>query len=181
MGIDTLLVAVGDDEVDTPTYVDAIVPLAESTGADVLLAHVLSRDEAERAAEQMDIDVSSPGSSEPAGQAPGGGQTSFYQQLWPGMSSDADSFGEAGADAVGQFAAVKELRSALDDAGVAADHAGSVGDPAPEIVRLADERGADLVVVGRRDRSTASQALFGSTSEEIIERAPVPVVVASGD
>lgn len=182
MGIDTLLVAVGtDDRVDTETLADAIVPLAESTGATVLLAHALSRDEAETAAEQLDVDVSSPGSSEAVGEPSSGSGKSFYQQLWPGMSSetDADSLGESAESAVGQFAAVSDLETALQDVGVATDVVGSVGDPATEVVRLADERDADMIVVGRRDRSGTSQALFGSTSEEIVERSPVPVVVAA--
>jgi len=182
MGIDTLLVAVGtDDGVDTETLADAIVPLAESTGADIYLAHALSRDEAETAADRLDVDVSSPGSDEAVGEPPNSTGQSFYQQLWPGMSSetDADSLNEGAQSAVGQFAAVSDLETALSDAGVGADVVGSVGDPAPEVVRLADEHDADMIVVGRRDRSGASQALFGSTSEEIVERSPVPVVVAS--
>jgi len=180
MGIDTLLVAVGtDDGVDTETLADAIVPLAESTGVTVLLAHALSRDEAEAAAEQLGVDISTGSHERPTEEIPSGGQTSLYQKIWPGDPTPTDRYGDAGDEAVGQFAAVDDLDDALDAAAIEHDLLGTIGDPAPEIVRLADERDADMLVVGRRDRSGASQALFGSTSEEIVERSPVPVVVAS--
>ncbi|GAA0669737.1 universal stress protein [Natronoarchaeum mannanilyticum] len=180
MAIDTLLVAVGtDDGVDTDTLADAVVPLAESTGATVLLAHALSRDEVETAAEQLDVDVSTGSHERPTEEIPSGGQTSLYQKIWPGDPTSTDRYGDAGDEVVGQFAAVDELDAALDDAAVERELVGTIGEPAPEVVRLADERDADMIVVGRRDRSGASQALFGSTSEEIVERSPVPVVVAS--
>jgi len=180
MGIDTLLVAVDtDDGVDTATLADAIVPLAESTGATVLLSHVLSRDEAETAADRLGVDVSTGGDGRPTEEMPSGGQTSLYQKIWPGDPTSTDRYGDAGDDVVGQFAAVDALDDTLDDAAVEHDLVGTIGEPAPEVVRLADEHGADMIVVGRRDRSGASQALFGSTSEEIVERSPVPVVVAS--
>lgn len=42
----------------------------------------------------------------------------------------------------------------------------------------ADARKADLIVVGRRGRNRAARLLLGSTSEAVIRRATVPVLVA---
>ena len=178
MGIDTILVAVGSGEVDTATYVEAVEPLVESTGADVVLGHALSREEAQSAAENLGVDLDLDESAERPAETAEGAQTAPYQRLWPAGESPGSD--EAVDDTVvGQFATVSALRTALDERGIPTDLAGSIGDPGPEIARLADRRGADLVVVGRRERSATAQALFGSASREIVERSPVPVVVAS--
>lgn len=55
------------------------------------------------------------------------------------------------------------------------------GDPAAEIVSLADERGADLVVVGSRGLSRRTDGSFlGSVSRAVMRRCPRPVLVARG-
>jgi nucleotide-binding universal stress UspA family protein len=179
MGIDTILVAVGKGKVAPSTFVDALTPLVESTGASVVLAHALTEDEAETAADRLDID-DSPGDENPAEGTPSGGQTSPYQKLWPTRNpTDASTIEDASDEVVAQLAAVSDLRDALGRAGIDHELIGTVGDPGPEIARLARQRDADLVLVGRRDRSAASEALFGSTSRDVVERSPVPVVVAS--
>lgn len=53
------------------------------------------------------------------------------------------------------------------------------GDPAAEIVSLADERHADLVVVGSRGLSPlAGGAFLGSVSRAVMRQCPRPVLVA---
>jgi nucleotide-binding universal stress UspA family protein len=52
---------------------------------------------------------------------------------------------------------------------------GVIGDHGTAIVDLAREVDADRVVVGGRDRSSAAKAVFGSTSQEIMQSAPCPV------
>jgi nucleotide-binding universal stress UspA family protein len=52
---------------------------------------------------------------------------------------------------------------------------GIVGDHGPAIVELARTIDADQVVVGGRNRSSAAKAVFGSTSQEIMQSAPCPV------
>ena len=49
--------------------------------------------------------------------------------------------------------------------------------PAEEIVTLAEELGADLLVVGRRDRGRIRRALAGSVSDWIVRHARCPVLV----
>jgi nucleotide-binding universal stress UspA family protein len=52
------------------------------------------------------------------------------------------------------------------------------GRPPEEIVRDAREQGVDLIVVGDRGHSTFDRMLLGSTSAEVIDKSPVPVLVA---
>jgi nucleotide-binding universal stress UspA family protein len=49
--------------------------------------------------------------------------------------------------------------------------------PAEEIVMLAEELGADLIVVGRRDRGRIRRALAGSVSDWVVRHARCPVLV----
>jgi nucleotide-binding universal stress UspA family protein len=49
---------------------------------------------------------------------------------------------------------------------------------AETIVNVASEQSADAIVMGAHGHSRLSQAVLGSTSREVIRRAPCPVVIA---
>jgi nucleotide-binding universal stress UspA family protein len=51
------------------------------------------------------------------------------------------------------------------------------GSPADEIVRTADEVGADLVVVGGRGKGAVGAILMGSVAYRVMNHAPCPVLV----
>jgi Universal stress protein UspA and related nucleotide-binding proteins len=51
----------------------------------------------------------------------------------------------------------------------------AVGDPAEEILKIAEEWNADLIVVGSRGRSALGRLFFGSVSRKIAEKARCPV------
>jgi nucleotide-binding universal stress UspA family protein len=53
--------------------------------------------------------------------------------------------------------------------------------PVDAIIQVAESRGADLVVVGHGGRGPLRAALLGSTTYELVHRAPVPVVVVPDD
>lgn len=53
-----------------------------------------------------------------------------------------------------------------------------LGDPAQEIVRLAEERSASLVVVASHDRGLVARALLGSVSGRVAAHARCPVLIA---
>jgi nucleotide-binding universal stress UspA family protein len=55
------------------------------------------------------------------------------------------------------------------------------GNAVDEIVRFADEVGAQLIVVGSHGRKGLAKKILGSTSEKILELAHTSVVIASGD
>jgi nucleotide-binding universal stress UspA family protein len=52
-----------------------------------------------------------------------------------------------------------------------------VGHAAEQILRLAADTGADLIVVGHRGRSAIREWLFGSTSRRVVSYAPCSVLV----
>src|SRR5712692_260664 len=51
------------------------------------------------------------------------------------------------------------------------------GDAAAEIVRVADEREADLIVISSHGRTGLGRILFGSTAEAVVRYASCPVLV----
>jgi nucleotide-binding universal stress UspA family protein len=53
----------------------------------------------------------------------------------------------------------------------------SMGKAAPEIVALAEEIGAGLIVMGSRGQGGISRALLGSVSESVVKHAHCPVLV----
>lgn len=54
---------------------------------------------------------------------------------------------------------------------------GLVGDAASELLRVADERDAEYVVIGVRKRSAVGKALFGSVAQDVLMDTDRPVVV----
>lgn len=82
----------------------------------------------------------------------------------------------SGASAT-QVASVRTARDVLEAAGVDTDIYESSGDPAQEILDVAEEADADLIVVGGRKRSPAGKALFGSVTQSVILNADRPVMV----
>jgi nucleotide-binding universal stress UspA family protein len=55
-----------------------------------------------------------------------------------------------------------------------------VGRPASIILDAADRFGPDLLVVGSRGHGPLTAALLGSVSEELVDHAPCPVLIARG-
>jgi nucleotide-binding universal stress UspA family protein len=73
------------------------------------------------------------------------------------------------------------LASAVERAakrGIDYDAESPEGSPAEEIVRLARDRRADLVVVGSRGLGPFRAALLGTVSTAVVHRADCPVLVA---
>lgn len=50
------------------------------------------------------------------------------------------------------------------------------GDPVTEIVRIANETGADLIVMGTHGWSGLTRLLMGSVAEGVVRKAPCPVL-----
>jgi nucleotide-binding universal stress UspA family protein len=63
------------------------------------------------------------------------------------------------------------------DASVPFTHRLTMGDPAGEIVRIAEDEGAELIVLGTHGRTGVTRLLMGSVAEAIVRRAPCPVLV----
>jgi nucleotide-binding universal stress UspA family protein len=56
----------------------------------------------------------------------------------------------------------------------------ALGDPAGEIVALAGELGADLIVIGSHGGDALQRLLTGSVATKVVRDAPCPVVVVKG-
>jgi nucleotide-binding universal stress UspA family protein len=75
----------------------------------------------------------------------------------------------------------RALGKMLDEAGLTYEVRGGVGDHGKEIVAIAKDVDADLVLVGGRRRSPAGKAVFGSTAQEVMLEAPCPVTFVRAD
>jgi nucleotide-binding universal stress UspA family protein len=51
------------------------------------------------------------------------------------------------------------------------------GDASTEIVRVAKDRGVDLIVIASHGRTGLGRILFGSTAESVVRHASCPVLV----
>lgn len=78
-----------------------------------------------------------------------------------------------------------DLRQELEDrlhrlqpaeANVQVEHLLVEGNPTDEILRVAEERKCDLIVIGTHGRTGFAKLLMGSVSEEILRRASCPVL-----
>ena len=91
------------------------------------------------------------------------------------------AFGEFGALPPAPDETEEGLRARLanirpTDATVPVDRYMTDGEPAEEILRLAKERGADLIVLGTHGRTGLGRLLMGSVAENVMRRAPCLVL-----
>lgn len=86
-----------------------------------------------------------------------------YTALSDRLARDArQALGRMIPDAIRRLARVDELVT--------------VGRPGAEILRLAEARAADLIVMGVRGRGPVDLAFFGSTTHQVVRRAACPVL-----
>jgi len=88
---------------------------------------------------------------------------------------------ESGADGVPdqlarQHGVASTAADRLQERGVEVTVQGTVGEGGEEILRVSEDVGADMVVVGGRRRSPSGKALFGSTAQQVLLEADAPVV-----
>jgi iron-sulfur cluster repair di-iron protein len=70
-----------------------------------------------------------------------------------------------------------ELRAVKPpDPRIACEHRLLYGDPAEEIVKLADREGVEAIVIGTHDRSRIARLLGGSVAEKLLRTAHCPVI-----
>jgi nucleotide-binding universal stress UspA family protein len=84
-------------------------------------------------------------------------------------------------DVARRHSTIRKLVAALDEADVDTDVRGAVGDHGKLIVEIAEDVGADQVIVGGRRRSPAGKAVFGSVAQEVMLNAPCPVTFVRAD
>lgn len=69
----------------------------------------------------------------------------------------------------------------IENTGVSVRRRREHGDPARQIVDVAEEISADQIVMGNRKRSPAGKALFGSVTQSVLLDTDRPVTVVSED
>ena len=63
------------------------------------------------------------------------------------------------------------------DPSVPYTHRLTMGDPAGEVVRIAEDENAEMIIIGTHGRTGMTRLLMGSVAEAIVRRAPCPVLV----
>lgn len=86
----------------------------------------------------------------------------------------------ADTTSVGQLPAGSMARDRLQTNRVAVDTVVRHGDPAEQILDVADEVDADMIVLGGRKRSPLGSLLFGSVSQAVTLDSSRPVLVTGG-
>lgn len=77
-------------------------------------------------------------------------------------------------------AALHDLVRQHEAAGCRIDETVVLGKPYQEILRVAAERNADVIVIGVRGRGSIDLTLFGSTTNQVVRRATCPVMTLRG-
>lgn len=152
MGLQTVLLVVGhSDEGRLDKLTSTTADIAGPAGATVALAHVFTSDEYQQAREDLDFEKQS----------------------------------EVTPDTIAKrYKTIRELGRSMEDAGIEYTEHGRLADEddiGEQIVSLAEDVDADLVVVGGRQRSPTAKAVFGSTAQEILLNAPCPATFVRDD
>ena len=74
-------------------------------------------------------------------------------------------------------ATLEEAAEVIKDAGVKVDTFARQGDPADAILDVAEEKGADLIIVGNRGMTGAKRFVLGSVPNKISHHAPCSVLI----
>jgi len=74
-------------------------------------------------------------------------------------------------------AALAPIAAALDAEGVGYERMLRLGDPAHEIIRVANEWQADVIALGRHGHGGVLAILMGSVAQKVIATSPVPVLL----
>jgi nucleotide-binding universal stress UspA family protein len=74
-------------------------------------------------------------------------------------------------------ATLKEAAEQAKEAGVAVETYARQGDPADAILDVAEEQGADLIIVGNKGMTGAKRFLLGSVPNKVSHHAPCSVLI----
>ena len=74
-------------------------------------------------------------------------------------------------------ATLRDAAERVKDAGVSVNTYAREGDPADAILDVAEERGADLIVVGNKGMTGAKRFLLGSVPNKVSHHAPCSVMI----
>lgn len=105
----------------------------------------------------------------------------YYPSSGREVQQAQDELGDEAFQVIGSAPAEDTLREAADTArgaGVTGvETVSAVGEPVPTLLAAAEERGADLLVVGSRGLNTLKGRILGSVPSEVSRRADCDVLV----
>ncbi|MDG5818790.1 universal stress protein [Natronococcus sp. A-GB7] len=149
--LSTILLPVGTSDTErVDELVSHAIDVAEPANATVVVAHVVSADE-------HDVDGKN------------------YPYAIAEIGFDAQSRDLPSEKIARDIEPISDIVDRLEEAGVDVEIRAAVGNRESEILRIAEETGADNIIVGGRKRSPAGKAVFGSTAQKIMLNAPCPV------
>ena len=76
---------------------------------------------------------------------------------------------------------LEQILYELQDSGLSAEFLVLRGSPERVIVKLAQDKSADLIVMGTRGRTGLAHVALGSVAERVVRMAPCPVVTTKED
>ncbi len=101
-----------------------------------------------------------------------------YMGVWA-MSTNSDDIKEMMTT---QKAAIEQsVRPVFEATGVPFQLIQESGHPTSVILRVAEQKGADLIVLGSRGKGGFENLLLGSVSDSVLHHAKCPVLIAHGD
>jgi nucleotide-binding universal stress UspA family protein len=77
----------------------------------------------------------------------------------------------------GQEQILKEIEEHLPLDGVDYETVQELGDPSWKLIEVAETRGADILVIGKRGAGLAERMMLGSVADRLTHHSPVPVLV----
>jgi nucleotide-binding universal stress UspA family protein len=77
--------------------------------------------------------------------------------------------------------AVEELEQKCRERGIAVDTEIRKGDPVEEILNCSEENNIDIIILGTHGRTGLDHAVIGSVAEQVVRRAPVPVMTVRSE
>lgn len=83
-------------------------------------------------------------------------------------------------EAVDRLRSIRRVSEYFDDEGIDATVREDSGDAVEDILSVADEIDANLIVMGGRKQSPAGKVLFGSITQSVLLQADRPVTVTGG-
>ena len=77
----------------------------------------------------------------------------------------------------GQQRVLGEIEDHLDLEEIDYETVEELGDPTSSLIAVSEQRGADLIVIGRRGAGLAERVLMGSVADRLVHHSEVPVLV----
>ncbi|MGH9271629.1 MAG: universal stress protein [Ilumatobacteraceae bacterium] len=101
-----------------------------------------------------------------------------YGAVWAHRGDELATGGSSASHGAATEGAEAAARDAAAEAGLPATEAiGELGDPTDAILRAAEERDVDVIVVGSHQRNWFERLLRRSVTKELVRHAEIPVLV----